>query len=316
MPLSRRQKIMFFGTADFAVPILEALIKNGWPIKLVVTQPDQPAGRHQILQPPPVKILAEKLGLKVLQPLRLNSKFDPPAGGRNSKLFIVCAYGQFLPPELLKIPRYGAINIHPSLLPKYRGPSPIQTAILNGDQETGVSLILLDEEMDHGPILTQKATPIGPNETYPELAARLAQLSAEVLMEVLPKWLQDQIEPKPQDHSQATFTKSLTREDGRIDWSRPAREIYNQWRALQPWPGVFTELRTANYELRIKLIKINPSLKKTGEIKGSFSSPFIKLDKTGLGMVCGDGKILAIDQLQPEGKKVMTAEEFINGYMT
>ncbi len=301
--LNEKLPIIFFGTSEFAVPVLESLVKDGWPVSLVITQPDQPVGRKQILTPPPVKIAAKKLGLKILQPKRLISDFSPPAGGLISDLFVVCAYGQFIPTDLLALPKHGAINIHPSLLPKYRGPSPIQFSLLNGDQETGVSLILLDEEMDHGPILAQKKIAIGPDETCPELMSRLAKIGAGLLLKTLPKYLSGQIKPQPQNHRQATFTKILTREDGRIDWSRPARQIYNQWRASQPWPGTFTELRIKNQELRIKILKMR------------LSNQSALGDKKGLGMVCGDGKILAIDQLQPEGKKTMTAEEFINGYI-
>lgn len=303
-----KRPIIFFGTSEFSVPFLESLVKNNWPVKLVVTQPEQPAGRHRELRPPPIKIIAEKLRLKIIQPPSLkniinpNSKFQIP-----NSIYIVCAYGKLIPADILQIPKYGAINIHPSLLPKYRGPSPIQTALLNGDKETGATVMLLDEEMDHGPILAREKIEIKPEEIYPELSERLARVGAALLLKTLPDWLANKIKPQPQDHAKATFTKLLTREDGKIDWQKPAQTIFNQWRAFLPWPGVYAEQKS-----RIKLIKL-----KLSDLKAeSKSNPgqFIKIGQKNLGVICGDKKILLIAELQPEGKKMMTAEEFLNGY--
>lgn len=308
-----KQPIVFFGTAEFAAPILELLVKEGWPIKLVVTQPDEPAGRHQELQDPPVKLVAQRLCLAVAQPDKLTADFiNDTMELKQAGLFVVCAYGRFLPESLLKIPPHGVINIHPSLLPKYRGPSPIQTAILRGDKTTGVSIMLLDAEMDHGPLLGQKKVEIGTKETAPELSRRLADLGARMLVEVLPGYLAKTVKPKPQNHELASICKILKREDGEIDWSRKAAEIYNQWRALQPWPGVFSVLDVRDKRLRVKLVKLRPIEKNT---PGNKNPGELVADGKELGIICGDRKILLIEELQPEGKKAMSGEAFVNGYL-
>lgn len=201
-------------------------------------------------------------------------------------LVIVASYGKIIPKKILEIPKYGCLNIHPSLLPKYRGPSPIQTTILNGDKKTGVTIILMDEKIDHGPILSQQEQKIPSLKiTYPELSQELAKLGAKLLIQTIPKWIKGEIKPKPQDESKATHTKILKREDGKIDWSKPDREIERQIRAFNPWPGSFTFIKHKNKTLRIKVLEAN--LK--------------------------DNKLI-VKKLQPEGKKPMTFEEFKRGY--
>lgn len=309
----KKQPLVFFGTAEFAVPILEALVKEGWPVSLVVTQPDEPAGRHQEMQAPPIKITAQKMDLKVAQPTKLTNDFiDSTLELKQVGLFIVCAYGRFLPESLLKLPPHGAINIHPSLLPKYRGPSPIQTAILHGDKTTGVSTMLLDAEMDHGPLLGQKKVEIGLEETAPELSLRLAKLGAQMLTEILPDFLAGTITPTPQNHEFVTLCKILQREDGEINWSRSTLEIYNQWRALQPWPGVFSVLDIQSKRIRVKLVRLHLTEKNTPANKNPGE---LVADGKALGIACGDRKILLIEELQPEGKKSMSGEAFVNGYL-
>ncbi len=205
----------------------------------------------------------------------------------NPDLVIVASYGKIIPKEILEIPRYGCLNVHGSLLPKYRGPSPIQTAILNGDKETGVTIILMDEKIDHGPIISNSKFQI-PNSkiTYQELSQKLAQLGAKLLIQTIPKWIKGEIKPRSQDESKASCTKILKREDGKIDWSKPAQKIERQIRAFNPWPGAFTFIKHKGKVLRVKILKADIS----------------KEDK------------LIIKKIQPEGKKPMSFEEFKRGY--
>jgi len=255
-------KFVFFGTPEFAAIILEKLINAGYVPEAVVCNPDRPVGRKKIITPPPTKVLAEKYGIKIHQPETLaNSKFEI----RNSKLdfFVVAAYSQIIPKEILSIPRLGAIGVHPSLLPKYRGSSPIQSAILNGDEETGVSLYLMDDKMDHGQILSQRKLefPIS-NFQFSILYQKLSELSADLLIETLPKFLNSEIKPLFQDESQSTYTKKFTTEDGRVDPEdlsaaqngaslEKAIMIERKIRALNPEPGVFTFIN----EKRVKLLE-------------------------------------------------------------
>lgn len=228
------------GTPQFAVPSLRALV--GEPYSLtVVTQPDKPSGRGGRVTPPPVKVLAQELGLPVLQPPTLK---DPDFRAQFAELqpdvTVLVAYGEYVAPSLLELPRRSSINLHPSLLPRWRGSTPIQSAILAGDELTGVSIIRMDRGLDTGPILAQRTTPVAPGETHPQLAARLAEMGAELLAETLPGWLRGEIEPVPQPEEGATLTRTLSKEDGLIDWASPAEEIDRQVRAFQPWPGTYT----------------------------------------------------------------------------
>lgn len=200
-------------------------------------------------------------------------------------LVVVASYGKIIPKKILEIPKYGSLNIHPSLLPKYRGPSPIQTTILNGDKKTGVTIILMDEKIDHGEIISSSKLLISKKITYQELSKELAQLGVKLLIETIPKWISGEIKQKPQDESKATYTKILKREDGKIDWSKPAQEIERQIRAFNPWPGTFTFIKHKDKTLRIKVLEANVK----------------------------DNKLI-IKRLQPEGKKAMTFEEFKRGY--
>lgn len=298
--------IAFFGTTQHAVPILESLVKNGHKIDLVITQPDEPAGRKLELTPPPIKLAAEKLGLKVVQPARLKD-YEPPI---KYDLAIVCFYGKIIPQRILDIPQYGNINVHPSLLPKYRGPAPAQGTILNNETVTGVSIIKLDKEMDHGPILEQKTLDIKPSETAFELSSRLTTLGAEMLNDIIPKYIKGEIELREQNHEAATFTKMMSREDGKIDFKNSAQEIFNKWRAYQPWPGIWMTTKIKDVELRIKLIEV----KLLDEVSDREIGSFVALSKTKLGLIAGDKKIIEVVKLQLEGKNVITADAFINGY--
>lgn len=330
-------RIIFFGTPEFAVPALEALVKAGYKIIAVVTQPDKPAGRGLKMEAPPVKVKAMELGLKVLQPETLKSSvaegFSLPNGGLKASatsaiqvlralqadVGVCVAYGKIIPKKILDIFPKGVLNIHPSLLPKYRGPSPIQTVILNGDVETGVTIMLLDEEMDHGAVLSCSVYPVTQTTRGGELSEALAREGAKLLIKTIPQWLNRAIEPLTQDHATATFTKMLEREDGRIDWQKPAEQIARMVRAYDMWPGTWTTWQGK----RIKILKAsieyttpNPSSERRGN--ESISSPYRGEVRRGgseantITVNCNPGAII-LEQIQPEGKKVMTAENFLRG---
>lgn len=292
--------IIFFGTHQFAATILEAVIKSGlFDIKLVITMPDRPAGRHQELQESAVKIIAKKYNLKIDQPISLKN-YSPISTPYS--LNIIVDYGTIIPQNIIDTPKFGSINLHPSLLPKYRGASPIQSALMAGEKETGISIMLIDDQMDHGPILAQLKFPILTNDTFPTLYEHLAVESGPLLIPTIRKYLQGKIKPQEQTHSQATFTKMLTREDGKIIFeNQTAEQIYNLYRGLTPWPGIFTIWN----DKRLKLIKIKLANKKIapGEIKTEDNRIF---------WGCKNGSV-EILELQLEGKKNMIAKEFING---
>ena len=233
-------RIIFMGTPQFAVPSLRALSAGPYQIT-VVTQPDRPAGRSGKLTPPPVKVAAEELGMTILQPSTLK---DPDLRARlaaiSPEVTVLVAYGEYIAPSLLELPRRSSVNLHPSLLPRWRGSTPIQSAILAGDTVTGVSIIRMDKGLDTGPILSQREVTINPEETTPELSERLAHEGAELLAETLPLWLRGELEERPQSEKGATLTHTLKKEDGLINWHHPAEQIARQVRALQPWPGTYT----------------------------------------------------------------------------
>ena len=241
----RKLRIVFMGTPAFAVPSLDAVLRRGHDVLGVFTQPDRPAGRGRRLRPSPVKAFAERNGLPVLQPASLRSdeaacdqivSMEPDA-------IVVAAYGLFLPEAVLKIPRHGCLNIHPSLLPKYRGPSPVISTILEGEKITGVTIMLLDEGMDTGPVLAQEKAAIGNEETSYELTLRLFELGADLLVQTLDEWVSGEVIPSTQNHDEATITRLLKREDGMLDWSESAATIDRRIRAFTPWPGTFTSWR-------------------------------------------------------------------------
>jgi len=272
--MKNNYKIIFFGNPDFAVSALESLVKGQYQIVGVITSPDKPAGRKQIITPPPVKVSAQKLGLEVYQP-EDKTELSGIIKKLQPDLAVVAAFGMIFPKEILTIPKYGFINLHPSLLPKYRGPTPIQTAILNGDEQTGVTLYLMDEETDHGPILAQRELEIH-NTDYLLLSTKLAEMGAELLIETLPKYIEGKITPPPaspgeawraglpQDESRATYTKKFKTEDAYIEpvdlekaeqeGGQIALEIDRKIRALNPEPGVFTLSPLKGGLKRIKLL--------------------------------------------------------------
>ena len=281
-------RAIFFGTPEFSRIILQALVETAAVTVLaVVTKPDRPVGRKKVLTPSPVKILAKNQGLEVLTPTKLDTTLSSLLSPLHPDLIVVAAYGKIIPPTVLAVPKYGCLNIHPSLLPKYRGPSPVQFAILNGEEKTGVTIILMDDKMDHGPILVQTAVPITPSDTEESLTTKLARVGADLLIQTIPRWVAGEIEPQPQDHIQATYTKLLTREDGRIDWRKPHHEIERQIRAFHPWPGTYTTATKLRSKISNSKYQIPNNDKR------------IKILKAHLN----PGGNLVLDEIQIEGKK-------------
>ena len=294
----------FFGTEKFAAGILEALIASGeFDITLVITQPDRPIGRKQEMHISPVKEIALKYNLEIAQPETKQelTKYQPEVS--KLQLAIVCQYGLIISKEIVDAPKLGSINVHPSLLPKYRGASPIQSALINGETNTGVSIMIMDEKMDHGPILSQTELPIAPDDTYETLAEKLLQISQPQLIETASAWVNEESKPKEQDHSQATFCKMFNKEDGRVDWqNKTAKEIFNLYRGLKHWPGVWTIANDA----RFKLLEIKPSTE-------SVTPGVIAVINKQLLVGAKEGSV-EILEIQPEGKKAMPAVAFINGH--
>lgn len=295
-------KIIFFGTHDFAKTILQGLTTSPlFEIKKVITQPDKPTGRKQTLQKSPVKIFAEENNLQIDQPENLkNYNLEP----NTYDLFIVAQYGLLIPENILNIPKNGTINTHTSLLPKYRGASPIQSAILNGEKKTGVTIMLMDKGMDTGPILSQKEVIIEDDETYIELDSKMAQIASQLLLETIPKYIDGLISPQTQSEDEVTLCKKLSRDDGRINWQNKSKQIYNQYRAFTPWPGIWTIWN----DKRIKLLKVQLSNQK-------LASGQVKLESNKIYIGTSD-LALEILELQLEGKPVMNSPIFVNGYKT
>lgn len=230
-----RERIIFMGTSEFAVPILESLIHTSYSLVAVYTQPDKPAGRGKQIISPPIKVVAMEHNVPVIQPhaLRHKETVDELANF-GPDLIIVAAWGHILPPEVLSLPRFGCLNVHPSLLPRHRGPSPVINALLCGDELTGISIMVMDTGMDSGPVLAQRKIGVSPTDTTGTLTPKLAQVGAELLLDVLPRWLAGKLEPWPQDEGQATYSKLISKEDGEIDWELSALEISRQVRAMTP----------------------------------------------------------------------------------
>jgi methionyl-tRNA formyltransferase len=311
-------RVVFMGTPEFALPSLRALVEGGYNIVGVYTRPDRLAGRGRTLTPPAVKTAAFDYGLPVFQPpgLRRPEAVEELASLRPD-VIVVCAFGVILRQAVLDIPAKGVLNIHPSLLPRHRGASPIAAAILAGDEQTGVTIMLMDPGMDTGPILSQQAIPISPWDTSGSLGERLAEVGAELLLEVLPRWLADEIEPQPQDDSLASQAPLLRKEDGAIDWNLPAIDIWRRVRAFNPWPGAFTTLAgqtlliweawplsVDSEEVPGTLLPLTPEQRQMLPPEGG--------EKETLAVQTGEG-LLAILRLQQAGRRSLTAAEFIRG---
>lgn len=306
----RSLRVVFFGTSEFAVPILEKLAESPFRPALVVSTPDAPAGRGMRLIPPAVKLAAERLGIPVIQPDRLSP--IPHLLSVPADLFIVAAYGKILPSELLTISRRGSLNVHPSLLPRWRGAAPMQQAIVCGDAETGVTIMVMDEQVDHGPVLKNSKLEIrNLRVTTPELTERLATMGAQLLLEVIPEWLTGEIQPQPQDESQATYAKMLRKEDGRIVWSKSAEEIERMVRAFTPWPGSFTFWQRGADQIRLQVLAA-AVLPGAGVLAHS-TVPGRAAELDGRLVVATGAGTLALLRLKPEGKRDMTGTEFLRG---
>jgi len=313
-------KIIYMGTPSFAVPALEALIANrapglllpeGYNIITVITRPDKPSGRGKEVIFSPVKQAALVHGISVWQPGSLKRPENIEAlAAYQADLYIVAAFGQILPQNVLDLPRYGTLNIHASLLPRYRGVSPISEAILQGERETGVTIMLIDAGIDTGPVLLQRAIPIAEHDTTGSLTEKLADLGASALLVALPLWIAGELPPQPQNEQEASYTHMLRKEDGAIDWHRSAARLARETRAYSPWPGSYTTWHG-------KLLKILASHALATSESQSIPPGTVLLRKEGstpsLQIATGEGA-LALDRLQLEGKKAMNADEFLRGY--
>lgn len=300
-------KLVFCGTPQFAVPSLERLVATGHDVQLVVTQPDRPQGRGMELAAPPVKQTAIRLGLPVTQPdkIKKNEEFRARLAAIAPDAIIVVGYGRIIPDWMLHLPPYGNINVHASLLPKYRGAAPIQWAIANGENVTGVTTMKIDEGLDTGDILLKRQMAIRPEDTAVTLAPRLAEIGADLLVETLQQLKRGILEPTPQDDSLATLAPILTKEDGLVDFSRTATEIHNRLRGFQPWPGAYTQFRGKNLKIVSARMAANAQSLGAGELRAMG-------DKLLAG--CGSSTSLELLEVQPEGKKAISAREFISGY--
>ncbi len=287
-------KIVYFGTSEIGIPILSALKKHH-QVLAVVTTPDKPVGRKQVLSPSAIANEASRLNLPVLKPTKVknNPEFLEELKKFEADIFVVVSYGKILPVDLLDIPPLKTINVHFSLLPKYRGPAPVQFALLNGETKTGTSIFILDELVDHGPILAMQELDIDPDDTNISLQSKLAITSADLILETLPNYESGKIEPQAQNHDLATGSKIISKEDGKINWDQTAQEIYNQFRAYQPWPGIYTSWQGKI----LKILDCRPHTESSTET-----------------IDCGNKTYLRLITVQLEGKNPVSIKDFLNGY--
>ncbi len=284
----------FFGTGALAESVLATLVRHGYVPTLIVTKPDAPAGRHMVMTSPHIKTWADLKGIPVFQPSSLKElSQDSPLHTQPFDLFIVASYGKIIPEAILNIPKKGVLNVHPSLLPLYRGPSPIQSALLDGAITMGLSIMKLDAEMDHGPILVQTAMSIDPQATANTLEVTCGQLGGDMLVQVIPPYMDGTLIPKEQDHSKATLCKKIEKELGEITLTTRADEVQRKFRALTPWPGIYFFIEHGNKKIRVKVTKVNLLLSGTDTL------------------VASD----VIEKIIPEGKKEMDWESFKRGYL-
>ena len=298
-------RTIFFGSPDFAVPCLEAL-NDISDIAAVISQPDRPAGRGLAMRPPAVKQRALELGLDVWQPTKVRTaEFAEKLRALDADVAVVVAYGRILPNAVLDAPRTGCVNVHASLLPSWRGAAPIQWSIVYGDEETGVTLMQMDEGMDTGPILATASTPIARDDDAATLSARLSEMGAELLRGQLPRYVAGDLTPRPQDESDSTMAPLLKKEHGRIDWNKPAQAVHNQIRGMNPWPGAHTVLGE-------RRIKVHRTVASTLDPEGATPGQVIALDPEGILVACTEGT-LEIQELQESGRKRVDARSFASG---
>jgi len=300
-------KILFIGTGFFGSEVLKKLAQSDFKPDFLICSQDKPVGRKQQLCACPAKEVANHFNLSVAEFKTLKGKVSF-FKKINPDLIIVADTNFILPEEILSIPKHGCLNLHPSLLPRHRGPSPVQFAILEGDRKTGITIILMDKEIDHGAIVSQKTVLLDDQQTYLKLRDDLAVLASKVLIEILPDWLEGKIQPQEQNHSKATYTKKLNKKDGQIHWDLSAQEISQQIRALNPWPGTYTFFKHKNALKRLKILKAKTKRSFKKQKPGTISC----LDKK-MTVSCSQGELI-LQRVQVEGKKEVSGEEFTNGY--
>lgn len=299
--------LAFCGTPEFAVPTLDRLVEAGHNLRLVVTQPDRPRGRGLEVAGSPVKHRAESLRLPVVQPEKIknNTAFREQLESLRPQAIVVVGYGRMIPKWMIDLPPHGNLNLHASLLPKYRGAAPIQWAIASGEAITGVTTMRIDEGLDTGDILMQRALSIAHDDTAETLAPRLAAMGADLMADTLRGLEAGTIEPRPQAHEHATLAPLLKKEDGLIDFAKTAREIHNRLRGFQPWPGIYSIFRGKNFAIHRARVAESPSAAAPGELR-------VEGERLLLG--CGEGSLLELLEVQPEGRKRMPASDFLHGY--
>ncbi|NTV41210.1 MAG: methionyl-tRNA formyltransferase [Candidatus Moranbacteria bacterium] len=314
MPIEKKQiklRVVFMGTSDLSEKILEGLIEEKYNLVGVYTKIDKKIGRKQEMTSPKVKLLAEKHGLPVFQPKTFKSEEAlKELHALKPDLIVVAAYGKVLPKSVLEIPGFGCINIHVSLLPKYRGPSPVQNALLNGETETGTTIMLMDEGIDTGDILSQRKLDIKPTDTTETLMIKLAEQGSQLFLETLPNWIERKIKPTKQNHFHASLCQLIEREDGHIFWIKDAQSIYNRYRALTPWPGIFTYWKNGSSIIRLKLISIDFQKGNSDQKKANGEVFQTNWD---IGVQTAKG-VIFIKELQKEGKKTTDIKSFVNGH--
>ena len=295
------------GTPDFGVPVLRSLVASTYDVVAVYTRPDRPAGRGRQPMPSPVKRAAVEACIPVVEPLSLREEMSGPTLlDWRPDLVVVAAFAYLLPPAVLSAPRHGCLNVHPSLLPRYRGSSPVATALLNGDTETGVSIMLMDSGLDTGPVLSQGRVAIGDDDTTGSLTMRLAELGARLLLRTIEGWLGGRLEPRPQRADEATFSARITAGEGRLNWSLPAAVLGRQVRAYHPWPGSHTAWKGQRLKVHSAVALPMQHPQPPGTV--------IELPKPlSVGVVTGEG-VLALRSIQLEGKREVAAEEFVRGH--
>ncbi|HTJ30284.1 MAG TPA: methionyl-tRNA formyltransferase [Acidobacteriaceae bacterium] len=307
MTENARLRLVFCGTPEFAVPTLEALMDAGHEVALVVSQPDRPVGRKQVMTAPPVKELALRRAIPVVQPEKIknNLEFRAQLKAIQPDAIVVVAYGRIIPRWMLELPRLGCINLHGSLLPKYRGAAPIQWAVASGETETGNTTMLLEEGLDTGPMLMQQRVAIAPGATAADLFQELARVGAPLMLETLAGLRAGTLKPTPQDHERATLAPILTRDDGRMDFAaRTAQELYDRWRGFQPWPGAFTQIDGKKLIVHRMRVVAEKSELAPGEVTVSDGRLLVG---------CAQGTALELFEVQPEGRTRMSAAEFLRG---
>jgi methionyl-tRNA formyltransferase len=301
-------RVVFFGTPDFAVPTLEALLGSPHQIVAAVVQPDRPRGRGQKVSDAPVKARAAAQGVPVLQPDRLSrAEWEASLAALRADLGVVAAYGKILPEWLLAVPRLGLVNVHASLLPRYRGAAPVHRAIIAGERETGVTIMRVVKALDAGPMLATVRTPIGPEETSEDVERRLALLGADLLLEVAARLAEGPVDETAQDDAQASYAAKLTREDSPIDWTRPAEAVHNLVRGLHPWPRATTALRGH----RLIVHRSRPA---APLVAPPVAGTVVSVSSAAVTVACGDGRGLDVLVVQPEGRRVMAVGEFLAGH--